>query len=310
MDNSHKFINRKYTAEGEERAFVTFQNLKMLWVNTGTLCNIECVNCYIESSPHNDRLSYIKSKELKVYLDDMQTQGIMVDEIGFTGGEPFMNPDILTMINDVLSHHICVLILTNAMKPMQRFFIKEGLCLLHEKYRDLLKIRVSLDHYTQQKHDKIRGQQSWESTLKGIQWLYHKGFNISIASRSCWEESEQQICQGFKKLFTEQGWSLNAESHEDLIIFPEMELKRDVPEITTRCWDTLNKSADNIMCSHSRMLVKRKNALKPTLVSCTLLPYDRQFDLGSELPKKNEKIYLNHPYCAQFCVLGNASCSG
>ena len=50
-----KFENQKITAKGEPRASVKLNKLKTLWFNTGTLCNLTCDNCYIESSPKNDK---------------------------------------------------------------------------------------------------------------------------------------------------------------------------------------------------------------------------------------------------------------
>jgi len=84
----------------------------------------------------------------------------------------------------------------------------------------------------------------------------------------------------------------------------------DVPEITTACWDILNVSPKAMMCSSQRMIVKRKGADKPTVVPCTLLPYDEQFDLGEELLTAEKTVQLNHPHCAKFCVLGGGSCTG
>ena len=83
----------------------------------------------------------------------------------------------------------------------------------------------------------------------------------------------------------------------------------DVPEITTACWGILNKAADSVMCASSRMVIKRKGALRPTVVACTLLPYDPQFELGETLAESAGSIHLNHPHCAKFCVLGGAACS-
>jgi hypothetical protein len=57
------------------------------------------------------------------------------------------------------------------------------------------------------------------------------------------------------------------------------------------------------------MVVKRKGADQPVGVSCTLLPNDAQFELGRTLRQANGTVPLNHPFCAQFCVLGGASCS-
>ena len=58
-----KFENPDLTAKGERRASVALDKLDTLWINTGSQCNITCVNCYIESSPSNDRLVYITSAE-------------------------------------------------------------------------------------------------------------------------------------------------------------------------------------------------------------------------------------------------------
>ena len=38
--------------------------LETLWINTGSLCNLTCGNCFMESSPKNDRLVYISHEEL------------------------------------------------------------------------------------------------------------------------------------------------------------------------------------------------------------------------------------------------------
>jgi hypothetical protein len=66
--NVGKFVDPALTAKGEDRATVALTNPETLWFNTGTLCNIECVNCYIASSPTNDSLVYITTAEVQDYL--------------------------------------------------------------------------------------------------------------------------------------------------------------------------------------------------------------------------------------------------
>jgi MoaA/NifB/PqqE/SkfB family radical SAM enzyme len=68
LDN--KFKDQKVTADGSNRAFIEARNIKTLWFNTGTLCNIECKNCYIESSPKNDSLAYLTFEEVKSFIDE------------------------------------------------------------------------------------------------------------------------------------------------------------------------------------------------------------------------------------------------
>jgi len=58
-----KFSHPDITAKGETRASVSFRRLETLWINTGTLCNIECANCYIHSSPTDDRLVYFTAAD-------------------------------------------------------------------------------------------------------------------------------------------------------------------------------------------------------------------------------------------------------
>ena len=66
-----KFRDPLVTAKGERRAAVAFAGLETLWFNTGTLCNITCARCYIESSPRNDRLAYLTAAEVATYLDEI-----------------------------------------------------------------------------------------------------------------------------------------------------------------------------------------------------------------------------------------------
>ena len=97
---ARKFSHPDITAKGEQRASVSLDGLETLWINTGTLCNIECVNCYIESGPKNDRLAYITAAEAIAYFDEITALGLGTSEIGFTGGEPFMNKDIIAMAGE------------------------------------------------------------------------------------------------------------------------------------------------------------------------------------------------------------------
>ena len=81
-----KFSDPDWTATGARRAQVPLDALRTLWINTGSLCNIECRNCYIESGPENDRLAYISRAEVAEFLDEIARDRLPTREIGFTGG--------------------------------------------------------------------------------------------------------------------------------------------------------------------------------------------------------------------------------
>lgn len=302
-----KFRDPLITATGECRASVALRALETLWINTGTLCNLTCQNCYIESSPSNDRLAYMTAAEVSEYLDEIRRDGLPTRLIGFTGGEPFMNPDLPAMLGDALGRGFDVLVLTNAMKPMAK--CRDELLALRTQYGTRLTLRVSVDHYGQAVHELERGRRSWQPTLDGLKWLSANGFRVDVATRRLSGESEADMRAGFARLFAEHDVAIDAGDLVRLMIFPEMDATVDVPEITDACWGILHKSPADVMCSSSRMVVKRKGADSPAVLACTLLPYDRQFELGHTLAEAGKTVALNHPHCAKFCVLGGAACS-
>src|SRR5712691_9019784 len=192
----------------EPRARVALRRLRTLWFNTGTLCNIACRNCYIESSPKNDRLVYLTRGEVADYLDEIERGRWGTEEIGFTGGEPFLNPDLLAMIEDCAVRGFRVLVLTNAMRPMQRR--KAELLALGASCGARLQFRVSLDHFTQARHEDERGPGSFRPTLEGLQWLARNGFNVTVAGRTMWGEDADAEREGFAQLFAGHGIKLDA----------------------------------------------------------------------------------------------------
>ena len=302
--SENKFKDPITTADGSTRAFIEAKKIKTLWFNTGTLCNIECKNCYIESSPKNDRLVYITFEEVKLFIDEAIDKKLGTKEIGFTGGEPFMNKDVLKMIEYSLSKNFKVLVLSNAMKPM----LNKREDLLKINHQDLT-IRVSIDHYQKEKHEEIRGKNTFNIMMEGLKWLNQNNFNYTLATRLLWGEQEDQLRDNFNLFIDKYNLKLDAKSKEQLVTFAEMDEKVDTPEITTACWKLLGKNPDDIMCSSSRMVVKKKTSPKPSVIACTLLPYDDEFDLGQNLTNSLKKIYLNHKHCSKFCVLGGSSCS-
>ena len=302
-----KFSDPDRTASGERRALVPLSGLRTLWFNTGTLCNVTCTGCYIESSPANDRLAYLRRDEARRFLDEARVRHPELQEVAFTGGEPFMNRDTPGMIADALEagHH--VLVLTNAMRPMQRF--ASELLRLHRAHPRRLTLRVSLDHYLQARHEAVRGAGSWAPAMDGLRFLAAHGFSLAIAGRTLWDEDEAALRAGYRTLFGQVGLPVDAGDPARLVLFPEMGGAREVPEISDRCWGILGKTPDDVMCSASRMVVKRRDAAQPAVLSCTLLPYDQAFELGQTLAEAAKAVKLNHRFCAQFCVLGGGSCS-
>jgi sulfatase maturation enzyme AslB (radical SAM superfamily) len=301
-----KFADPFTTRDGSPRASVPFTALKTLWINTGTLCNIECKACYIDSSPTNDRLAYLARAEAKAFFDEAAAMG--AEEIGFTGGEPFMNPDMAGMAEDALALGFSVLILTNAMRPAMRPPVRGAIRQLARDHGGSLTLRVSLDHHTAHHHDEERGEGSFDIALEGLKAFAADGVRLAVAGRMRWNESVADAREGYRALFAAHALAIDADDPAALVLFPEMDQRLDTPEITEACWSLLKKAPESIMCASSRMVIKRKGRA-PSVVACTLIVDDPQFELGPTLADAARPVRLNHPHCSRFCVLGGASCS-
>ncbi len=302
-----KFRDPDVTARGEKRAVVALTRLRTLWFNAGSLCNITCRNCYMDSSPTNDRLAYLSLDEFRRFIDEIKTENLPTEEIAFTGGEPFMNSDLPAMLTVALERGYRVLVLTNAMSPMGHS--RRRLSALNEKFGGALSLRVSMDHHTKKHHEEIRGPNTWAPMLEGLKWLAENNFNIAVAGRARWRENEAASRAAYGEVFARQSIPVDAQDPARLVLFPEMDARLDVPEITVSCWEILGVAPETMMCATSRMVVKRKGAARPVVVPCTLLPYDPAFEMGSDLKSSAKVVKLNHPHCAKFCVLGGGACS-
>lgn len=245
--------------------------------------------------------------EVEACLDEIERDGLATREIGFTGGEPFMNRDMVPMLESSLARGFEVLILTNAMRPMRRF--EAALLDLKARYHERMTFRVSLDHYTQEAHEAERGADSWDKGVAGLKWLADKGFAIAVAGRHLAHEDEASARQGYAAFFDAAAIVIDAQDPARLVLFPELDAQADVPEITTACWDILDVDPNSMMCSSSRMVVRHKGAERPMVTACTLLPCGDDFQMGETLAEASRNVSLNHPHCARFCVLGGASCT-
>ena len=301
------FNDPETTATGQPRAQVDLSELRTLWFNTGTICNLACKNCFMHSTPKNDSLSFLGIHDVETFLKEIAEQELPTLEIGFTGGEPFLNHEFLPMLELCLKKKYRVLVLTNAMKPMMK--VAQDLEALRSLYHENLVVRVSVDHYDKRIHEMERGPNTWDTTLEGLSWLSSQQFACRVAGRNFGFETEGETRTEYGKLFRNHRIRIDAHDPEQLVLFPEINSLERVPEITDKCWGKLNVDPRKIMCSHSRMVIKRKGAVAPTVVACTLIPDDPRFELGTSLVKSSHKIALNHPFCAQFCVLGGATCS-
>ena len=141
-----------------------------------------------------------------------------------------MNPDFIDMLEECLSRGFRVLVLSNAMRPMQR--AKTRLLDVKNRFGDLLTLRVSLDHFTPERHEDERSPGTFKPTLDGLIRLARNGFKVAVAGRTMWGEDEKAERAGYVRLFAEHDIEINVEDPSQVVLFPEIDARADVPEIT------------------------------------------------------------------------------
>src|SRR5690348_16000374 len=167
----------RQTPGGEPRGFIQPHALDELWFHTGTACNLDCPFCLEGSKPGDDRLQLLRFRDAVPFIDEALALG--VKQFSFTGGEPFINKDLIRILDYALQHRPC-LVLTNATEPLIRRIQQL------EPLRNLactLSFRVSLDYPDAARHDAGRGEGMFASALTGLQKLHEIGFHVSVASQ-------------------------------------------------------------------------------------------------------------------------------
>jgi AdoMet-dependent heme synthase len=150
--------------------------LDTLWFQVaGTICNIECTHCFISCSPTNHSHEMLTLADVVVRLAEARRLGVR--DYYFTGGEPFMNRDMIAILTATLKQGPAT-VLTNGM------LLRPELC---RRLRDLfegseysLDLRVSLDGFDAESHDAIRGKGVWNRVMTGLANLAEVGLNPVI----------------------------------------------------------------------------------------------------------------------------------
>jgi sulfatase maturation enzyme AslB (radical SAM superfamily) len=147
------------------------RRLHALWFQvTGLLCNLQCTHCLVDSSPGNDSLEFLDPGTVRRALAEAESLG--VKEVYFTGGEPFLHRQLLTMLADALAVAPTT-VLTNGTLVTER--LAAGLAELAGRARYSLEIRVSLDHPDPARNDSVRGAGAHFKALRAVVRLDRAG---------------------------------------------------------------------------------------------------------------------------------------
>lgn len=311
-------------AKGEARGFVEPKQvdgrfvLEDLWVMQGSLCDLKCTHCYTASSPTNDRLEQIGFEELRPHLDDAARFG--VQKIYFTGGEVFVNRDVLRQRSPVNAEFLASLsyaleiapveILTNARHYIRNHY--DALQRLRERHGGRLRLRITLESPRAQEHDEIRGKGTFAQTVETINQLQEMEFvPILTAERPfLTEKTDDEIRSHYRSLFR-QPIEVNLienvmeMGHQLVQLGKQGRAPSQEVFVTTNCFSILNKPAKSLMCHFSRCIQKTEGRL--VYYPCPVIYDDARFELGSSLEESFRRVYVAHKNCYDYCMKGSGA---
>jgi MoaA/NifB/PqqE/SkfB family radical SAM enzyme len=160
-------------APGDPAPRVALSSLDVLWFQVGgTLCNLACRHCFVSCSPTNHTHELMGLEQVRPYLDEGARLG--VKEYYFTGGEPFLNPEMEAILAATLEVGPAT-VLTNGLLLDERRCRR--LRELSDRSRYSLDVRVSLDGWDAATNDPIRGAGTFERILAAIVELHRAGLD-------------------------------------------------------------------------------------------------------------------------------------
>lgn len=280
---------------------IALSHLDHLWFQVaGTLCNLTCHHCFISCSPKNDKFGFLSLEEVCSALEESVALG--VKEYYFTGGEPFLNPDMTGILVETLRYGPAT-VLTNGTVFKDAWL--ERLAAAEAAGPYSLEFRVSIDGFSSESNDPIRGAGTFTRAMRGVQQLVRHGFLPIITAARTWpDEDDRAVVEQFVEMLKRAGYD-----RPRLKVLPALRLGAET-ERTRGYFDSERVSEEmlagydrsQLICEHSRVVTDRGVYVCPLLID---LPEAR---LGDRLAGSLEAYPLRHGACFT-CYQYGAICS-
>ncbi|MXV94805.1 MAG: radical SAM protein [Gemmatimonadetes bacterium] len=163
--------------------------LDQLWFQvSGTVCNLRCRHCFISCSPDNHSFWFMTREMVRSALEE--SAGMDVKEYYFTGGEPFMNTEMEGILEDTLVFGPATVLTNATLFPPRRVAALRD---VQDRSAHVLTFRVSIDGYSPETNDPIRGEGTFERAMEGVGNLVAAGFRPIITAMQSWP-CEEMAC--------------------------------------------------------------------------------------------------------------------
>jgi AdoMet-dependent heme synthase len=269
---------------------VGLAHLDDLWFQVaGTLCNLTCAHCFISCSPHNRSFGFLDLDTVRGSLEESVRLG--VKEYYFTGGEPFLNPD-MTAILELTLRYGPATVLTNGTVLKGEWL--DRLRTAEEASPYSLEFRVSIDGFSPQENDPVRGAGTFERAMRGVRQLVEKGFlPIITVTRTGDDQDDLRLVEGFLDVLRRHGYE-----RPRLKLLPALRIGaeekrrrgyRDDERVTPEMMEGFDEG--QLICHHSRVVTDRGVFVCPILIEA---PDAR---LGQTLEESLRPFALRHQAC-------------
>ncbi len=280
---------------------VQLSHLDDLWFQvSGTLCNLTCRHCFISCSPKNDTFGYLSLEQVKQALRASVDLG--VKEYYYTGGEPFLNRDLTAMLVETLRYGPAT-VLTNGTVFKDEWL--ETLAAAEAESLYSLEFRVSIDGFSPQTNDPIRGEGTFDRAMHGVLKLVGRGMLPIITAARTWPMNEEtEVIGRFVEMLQTAGYA-----RPRLKILPSLQLgaeeqrthgyrpsERVTPEMMA------GFDAGQLICEHSRVVTDRGVYVCPILIETA------DARMGETLENSLGDYALKHGACYT-CYQYGAICS-
>lgn len=271
-------------------AVVELTHLDQLWFQvTGTHCNLTCSHCFISCSPHNRAFGYLSLESITQALEASRALG--VKEYYFTGGEPFLHRDMVAILERTLRHGPAT-VLTNGTVLKEEWLARLAEAEKASLYS--LEFRVSIDGYSAEANDAVRGDGTFDRAMAGVALLLRHGFlPIITVARTEDDRDDAELFDGFVAMLRARGYD-----RPRVKILPTLRLGAEVTRrrgyadeefVTPAMMEGFDAGA--LLCSHARLVSDRGVHVCPILLEAP------DSVLGRTLAEANRPFALRHHAC-------------
>lgn len=244
---------------------VEVAHLDDLWFQvSGTLCNLSCHHCFISCHPKNKSFGFLTLDQVRARLSESVSLG--VKEYYFTGGEPFLNPEMVPILQATLKYGPAT-VLTNGTVLKDDWL--RSLARAEADSRYSLEFRVSIDGFTAAVNDPIRGDGTFDRAIRGVAKLVAAGFLPIITAARTWPiEQDHEVISSFTDMLRGCGYK-----RPRLKILPTLQLGeeenrtcgyRESERVDAQMMDGFD--ASQLVCEHSRIVTDRGVHVCPILI--------------------------------------------